>query len=72
MHIITAYGIQISTCLKSCKGSEFYITDSGVSTAIITFFVGGASWTLDSSMEAANCKLTKNDELQTYKKVLAV
>ena len=37
------------------------ITDFGVSTAIITFFVGGASSTLDSSMEAANCdaKLTK-------------
>ena len=37
------------------------ITDFGVSTAIITFFVGGASCALDSSMEAANCntKLTK-------------
>ena len=37
------------------------ITDFGFSTAIITFFVGGASWTLDSSIEAANCyaKLTK-------------
>ena len=30
------------------------ITDFGVSTAIITFLVGGASLTLDSSMGAAN------------------
>ena len=37
------------------------ITDFGVSTTIITFSVGGASSTLDSSMEAMNCntKLTK-------------
>ena len=37
------------------------ITDFGVSTAITTFIVGGVSWTLDSSIEAANCntKLTK-------------
>ena len=37
------------------------ITDFGISTAIITFFVGGESWTLDTSMEVANCntKLTK-------------
>ena len=37
------------------------INDFGVSTAIITFFVGGVSWTLDSRMEAANyhTKLTK-------------
>ena len=37
------------------------IDDFGVSTAIITFFVGGASWTLDSSIEATICntKLTK-------------
>ena len=36
------------------------MTDFRVSAAIITFFVGGASWTLNSSMEAANCntKLT--------------
>ena len=24
MHIITAYRIQLSACLKSCKGSQFY------------------------------------------------
>ena len=30
------------------------ITDLGVSTAIITFFVSAAGWTLDSSLEAAN------------------
>ena len=30
------------------------ITDFGVSTAIITFFVGGESRTLDTSMEVAN------------------
>ena len=37
------------------------IDDFRVSTAIITFFVGGASWTLDSSIEATICntKLTK-------------
>ena len=37
------------------------ITDFGVSTAIITFFVGRASWMLDSCMKTANCntKLTK-------------
>ena len=37
------------------------ITDFGVSKVIITFFRSGASWTLDSSMEAAkgNAKLTK-------------
>ena len=37
------------------------INDLGVSTAIITFFVGGASLTLDSNTEATNfnAKLTK-------------
>ena len=37
------------------------ITDFGVSTAIFTFFVGGTSWTSDTSIEAENCniKLTK-------------
>ena len=38
-----------------------YKTVFGVSTDIITFFVGGTSRILDSIMEAANCntKLTK-------------
>ena len=31
------------------------VTDFGVSMAIIRFFVGGASSTLHSSIEAANC-----------------
>ena len=49
--------LPVSKALKAVS----CITDFGVSTAIITFFVGGASWTLDSSMEATNCKtkLTK-------------
>ena len=60
MQIITAYKIQLSACLKSFKGSRC-ITDFGVSTVIITFFIVGASSTLDSSMEGINCntKLTK-------------
>ena len=63
MHIITAYRIQLSVCLNISKAVKAIscITNVGVSTAIITFFVGGASWTLDSSMEAVNwnAKFTK-------------
>ena len=56
--------IEIITCriqLSAGIKPVICVTDFGVSMAIITFFVGGTSWTLDSSMEAANCntKVTK-------------
>ena len=46
--------------LKAIKAVSC-ITSFGVSTAIITSFVSGISWILDSSMKAANCntKLTR-------------
>ena len=39
---------------KAVKAVSFK-TDFGVSAVIITFFVVGANWTLDSGMEVANC-----------------
>ena len=62
MHIVTAYRVQLSTCLNISKAVKAISckTNVGVSTAIIAFFVGGASWTLDSSMEVEwNAKFTK-------------
>ena len=59
MHIFTAYSfLPVSKAIEAVS----CITDFRVSTAIVTFFVRGASWTLGSSMEAANCntKLTNN------------
>ena len=54
------YSVQNSAASKAAKAVSC-ITDFGVSTAIITLFVGGASWTLDSITEAAHCntKVTK-------------
>ena len=42
MHIVTAYRIQLLPVSKVVKAVSC-ITDFGVSTVIITFFVGGAS-----------------------------
>ena len=49
--------LPVSKAIKAVSS----INNFGVSTAIITFFVGDACWTLDSRIKAANynAKLTK-------------
>ena len=41
MHVITEW--EFSKAIKAVS----WITDFGIGRAIITFFVGGTSWTLD-------------------------